>query len=55
MAKAGKALEKDAKHYKSDAKRTSSPVKKKHDKIEMKEACSAAKDMKKRASKAHEY
>ena len=29
--------------------------KKKHDKTEMKEASSAAKDLKKRAKKAHEY
>lgn len=55
MKKAATALLKDAKHYASDAKHAHSSTKKKHDKVEMKEAVSAAKDLKKRAKKAHEY
>ncbi len=55
MEKASKALKKDAAHYKKEEKKASSPAKKKHEMIERKEAMSAAKDMKKRASKAHEY
>ena len=55
MEKASKALEKDAMHYKKDEKKAKSPVKKKHDKVEMKEACSASKVMKKKAKMAHEY
>jgi hypothetical protein len=55
MNKAAKALEKDASHYCKDAKKTKSKIKKKHDMFEEKEAKSAAKDMKKRAKKAHEY
>jgi hypothetical protein len=54
MEKASKALEKDAMKYKKEAKHEKGK-KKMHDKVEMKEACSAAKDMKKRAKKAHEY
>lgn len=55
MERAAKALTKDAAHYTKDAKMTTSKTKKKHDLVERKEACSAAKDMKKRAKKAHEY
>ncbi len=55
MTKASKALKKDAKHYAAEIKHEKNPKKKKHDKIEKKEALSAAKDMKKRAAKAHEY
>lgn len=55
MQKASKALEKDAMHYAKKMKTAKSPLKKKHEKIEMKEACSASKDMKKRAKMAHEY
>lgn len=54
MQKASKALKKDAMHYEKEAKMDKG-VKKKHDMVEKKEACSAAKDMKKRAKKAHEY
>lgn len=54
MEKAAKNLSKDAKHYKNDAKHAKG-AKKKHDKVELKEALSAAKDLKKRAKKAHEY
>ncbi len=54
MKKAAKALEKDAKHYTSEEKHAHGK-KKVHEKIEKKEAMSAAKDMKKRAKKAHEY
>ena len=55
MKKASKALIKDASHYAKKAKTAKLPIKKKHEKIEEKEAKSAAKDLKKRASKAHEY
>ncbi len=54
MEKASKALEKDAKHYKKEMKHEHGK-KKAHEKVEMKEALSAAKIMKKRAKKAHEY
>lgn len=54
MEKASKDLKKDAEHYKSEMKHAHGK-KKKHEKVEMKEALSAAKDMKKRAKKAHEY
>lgn len=54
MAKASKALEKDAMGYSKKAKKDKG-IKKKHDLIEKKEACSAAKDMKKRAKNSHEY
>ena len=54
MEKASKALEKDAKHYKKEMKHEHG-TKKKHEKVEMKEALSAAQAMKKRAKKAHEY
>lgn len=55
MEKASKALQKDAKHYKEEVKSAKTPQKKKHEKIEMKEAKSAAVDLKKRVKKAHEY
>lgn len=48
-------LMKDAKHYENDSKKTKSILKKKHNKIEKKEALSAAKNLIKRAKKAHEY
>jgi len=51
---ASKALEKDAKHYGKEMKHAKG-VKKKHELVEKKEASSAAKDIKKRAKKAHEY
>ena len=54
MEKAAKALSKDAKHYQSEEKH-SHGVKKKHEKVEEKEALSAAQAMKRRAKKAHEY
>ncbi len=54
MKEAAKKLSADAKHYKSEMKHESG-TKKKHEKIEMKEALSASKDMKRRAKKAHEY
>lgn len=54
MSKAAKELFKDAMSYKKKAKHTHG-IKKKHEKTEMKEAMSAAKDMKKRSKKAHEY
>lgn len=55
MKKAAKALDKDASKYKKDAKKTPSMKKKMHDRVEEKEAKSAAMDLKKRAKKAHEY
>jgi len=54
MATAAKKLSEDAKKYKKEAS-SSKGIKKMHDKVEEKEAMSAAKDMKKRAKKAHEY
>lgn len=57
MQKAAQALEKDAKHYKKEEKADKIKHDKKslaHHKVEEKEAMSAAKDMKKRAKKAHE-
>lgn len=55
MAKAAKDLEKDAYHYAKEEKHTKNPVKKKHEKIEKKEASNAAKDLKMRVKKAHEF
>jgi flagellar biosynthesis protein FliP len=55
MEKTATALKRDAMHYAKAAKKAKSPVKKKHEKIEEKEARSAAKDMSKRVRKAHEY
>ena len=54
MQKASKALAKDAAHYAKKAK-VEKGVKKKHELVEKREASSAAKDLKKRAKKAHEY
>lgn len=54
MEKTSKALMNDDKKYETKAKH-SHGVKKKHALIEAKEAKSAAKDLKKRAKKAHEY
>jgi hypothetical protein len=54
MKKAAKALEKDAAHYTKKAA-SEKGIKKKHELIEKKEAKSAAKDLEKRAKKAHEY
>jgi len=55
MEKASKKLMADAKHYEKDEKKTKSKVKKKHDEVEKKEAISAARDLKHRAKKSHEY
>lgn len=55
MEKAAKTLKKDALHYAKKIKTTKSPAKKKQEKVEMKEAVSAAKDLKKRAKMSHEY
>lgn len=55
MAGAAKALSKDAKKYAKEEKHAPTKTAKKHEKVEMKEAMSAAKDMKKRAKAAHDY
>lgn len=58
MKKADKALEKDAEHYareEKQAKKHHQLKKAHHEKVEKKEAMSAAKDLKKRIRKAHEY
>jgi hypothetical protein len=54
MEKAASALKKDAAHYSKEVKGAKGE-KKKHEMTEKKEALSAAKDLKKRAKKAHEY
>ena len=54
MEKASKALSKDAKKYHKEAAHAKG-VKKKHEKIEEREAKKGAKVMKKMAKKAHEY
>ena len=54
MEKCSVALKKDAKHYAKEEKHAHG-AKKKHEAIEKKEAMSAAKNMKKRAKRAHEY
>jgi hypothetical protein len=57
MKKAEKALEKDAKHYAKEerqAQKHHQMKKATHEKVEKKEAISAAKDLKKRIKKAHE-
>ena len=54
MKTAAKKLEADVKHYAKEAKEAKSPAKKKHEKIEMKEAAKGASVMKKMAKKAHE-
>ncbi len=55
MEKASSALKKDAKHYISEARKEKSPIKKKHDMVEKKEAEKGAKVMRKMSKKAHEY
>jgi hypothetical protein len=55
MANCSKALASDAKKYEGRLKSEKSPMKKKHDKTEMKEAKQGAKDMARRSKKAHEY
>lgn len=58
MSKAANALIKDAKEYKKEstaAKKKNQAMKAKHERIEQREAMSAANDLKKRAKKAHEY
>lgn len=55
MEKASEKLMKDALHYEKDSKHAPTKIKKKHDLMEKKEAKSAAKDLKVRAKKAHEY
>ena len=52
--KAAKALKKDASKYHEKAKNETG-IKKKHEKIEEKEAKGAAKMLTKKAKKAHEY
>jgi len=52
--KAAKALKRDASKYHEDAKHAKG-VKKKHDKVEEKEAKSASKMLMKKAKHAHEY
>jgi hypothetical protein len=54
MQKAAKALSKDASHYAKEAKLMKGKSKK-EELVERKEASLAAKDLRKRASKAHEY
>jgi len=54
MQKAGKALMKDAAKYAKEASHAKGKHKK-EEMVERKEAISAAKDLKKRAKKAHEY
>ncbi len=53
--RAAKALEKDANKYKREASKAKSPMKKKHEHIEEKEARSASRMLKAKAKKAHEY
>lgn len=55
MKKCAEKLMKDGKRYVKDAKKTNSKLKKEHDNVEKKEAFSAAKDLKKRSAKSHEY
>ena len=54
MEKAAKKLKKDASKYKKEAAHEKNPGKKKHEKMEQKEAMSAATSLKKMAAKAHE-
>ena len=54
MEKASRALEKDAAHYAKEAKHAKG-IRKKHEHVEEKEARAAARDLKTRAKKAHEY
>lgn len=55
MKEASKALKEDALKYVADMKKSKSPSKKAHDRVEYREAMSASKDMKKRSKKAHEF
>lgn len=58
MAKTAKKLDKDAAHYKHEeheAKKHHNKIKAKHEHVEMKEAKSASKDLKKRVKSSHEY
>ena len=58
MHKCADKLSKDAKRYASEekeAKKKNNPTKARQEHIEKKEALAAAKDMRKRAKKAHEY
>ena len=55
MKKAASKLKADAKKYHKEAAHAKSKVKKKHEKVEEREALSASKDLRKRARKAHEY
>ena len=55
MEKCSKELKEDAAHYAKKEKHAYSKTKKHHEAVERKEALSAAKDMKHRAKKAHEY
>lgn len=55
MKKAAKALDKDAKKYQAKVRTAKTPTKKMHEMVEEKEAKSAARDLKSRAKKAHEY
>lgn len=54
MKKCADKLEKDSKHYSKEMKHAKGK-KKEHERIEMKESKSAAKDLRKRARSAHEY
>lgn len=54
MEKASSALKKDAEKYSKEAKHAKGKHKK-EELVERKEALSAAKDLSKRAKKAHEY
>ena len=54
MSRCASKLMKDAKGYASKAKKEHG-IKKKHELVEKREAVSAAKDLKKRAKRAHEY
>ena len=53
--KAAAALKKDADKYAKEASKAKSPEKKKHEKIEEREARSASRMLKSKAKKAHEY
>jgi hypothetical protein len=55
MKRAAKALEKDAMHYAKEAKHAKSKIKKKHELIEEMEAEGAARDLKRRVQRAHEF
>lgn len=55
MKKCSKKLMKDAEHYEKDSKHSHSKLKKKHDLKEKSEAISAARYLKEKSKKAHEY